>query len=138
MGMRGIVGALFFTLALCGNARAGASPNGLGNYLALTVFTCGDFVSRYRAEVSERGARPRGNTLFVPEFASIYHYVSGWLSSFNRMASDTYNIVPNGLDGAMLWLNNYCSANPLQSLDVGLQALITEAYPSRQQKPPGQ
>jgi hypothetical protein len=36
----------------------------------------------------------------------------------------------------MQWLDNYCTKNPLKLLDTGLQALVTEAYPSRQQKSP--
>ena len=34
------------------------------------------------------------------------------------MTPDTYNIVPNGIEGAMLWLNNYCDNKPLEIVEV--------------------
>lgn len=138
MAWRGIVGALFLVFTLGENAYAGALPN--GEYAALNGFDCGDFVRRYSAEVAARNVYrgAAGNDLFVPDYVAAYHYVSGWLSAYNMVASETYNIIPNGLDGAMLWLNNYCNKNPLKNLDAGLRELVIEAYPSRQQKPPGQ
>lgn len=133
--MRGMVGALFLVFALCGNACAGAS-NG-GSYNA-AIISCADFLGRYSEEVAARNAHHIESRTSTPYFFAIRHYVLGWLTAYNMLTPDTYDIIPNGIDGALLWLNNYCSANPLQSLDAGLQALTVEAYPSRQQKAPGQ
>jgi len=136
MGLRGIVGAVFLMFALSVDARA-AAPD--GNYYS-PLFGCADFVGKYSAEIAARNAirGGGGDRLYTLEFIAAYHYVLGWLSAFNALTPDTFNIVPTGANGAMLWLNNYCAKNPLKNLDAGLQALVEEAYPSRQQNRPGQ
>lgn len=136
MGFRGMVGALLLVFALGGNARAGSST---GSYARFGLFSCADFLNRYSAEVAARNAYGgSGDRLYTPDYIALKYYVNGWLSAYNMMAMDTYNIVPNGSDGAILWLINYCNKNPLNTFDDGLQALIKEAYPSRQQNAPGQ
>jgi hypothetical protein len=68
-------------------------------------------------------------------YSSLYRSLilcGGWLTAYNKFTPDTANIIPNGVDGAALWLNNYCTKNPLSNLHDALQALVTEAYPSRQ------
>jgi hypothetical protein len=53
----------------------------------------------------------------------------------SAMTPDTYSVVPK-LDGAIRWLNNYCKQTPLSNFETDLQALVDQAYPSRQQKAP--
>ena len=131
MALRGVVGAMLLVFALCGNARAGGSST--GNYYSFDPFSCADFVSAYSAEAAARNANRGGTTAFLV----IKYYVAGWLTAYNWLTPDTYNIVPGGLDGAALWLNNYCTKNPLKTLERGLHELVAEAYPSRQQNAPG-
>jgi hypothetical protein len=74
----------------------------------------------------------RTGVIYTVPFASVKFFIAGWLTAYNAMVSDTFDIVPNGLDGTTLWLNNYCNNNPLKQLEDGLRALVEEAYPSRQ------
>jgi hypothetical protein len=69
--------------------------------------------------------------MITRDFVQIESYIAGWLTAYNAFTEDTNNIIPNGLDGATLWINNYCTNNPLSDLDHALQELVTEAYPSR-------
>jgi hypothetical protein len=136
MGLRGVVGALLLVFALGGNVRAATSSG----FYSSTKISCADFLGRYSAEISARNANHYGggDQIFTPQFVAAVNYVAGWTSAYNLLTPDTYDILPNGILGALLWLNNYCAKNPLQHLDDGLRALVIEAYPSRQQKPPGQ
>jgi hypothetical protein len=133
-----MVGALLLVCMLGGNARAGASSD--GRYFALAGVSCAAFVNLYWAEIAARNANHHvgGDLNFTNDFIAARYYVTGWLSAYNMLTPDTFNIVPNGTEGAIFWLNNFCTKNPLKNLDDGLQALVVEAYPSRQQNAPGQ
>jgi hypothetical protein len=130
MVSKGVIGSLFLALSLCGSARAATSD---GSYHVTIPVGCGQYVGRYSAEMAARrahgGIRGADRTA---AYSAIIHYVAGWISGYNLMAADTKDIIPNGLDGAMIWLNDYCGKNPLNSLDNALIALVTEAYPSRE------
>jgi hypothetical protein len=135
MGRRGMLGALLLALSLYGSDANAASAS--GGYFVLTTYVCVEFVNAYSAEKAVRSVQGASDqNIYTVHYNAMFHYVSGWLSSYNATAQDTYNIVPGGISGAMLWLDNYCTKNPLKNLDDGLRELVTEAYPSRQQKAP--
>jgi hypothetical protein len=53
-------------------------------------------------------------------------WLSGYLSSYNRYAVDTYNILGRSdLEGAMLWVENYCKAHPLESFSDAVSSLVS-------------
>jgi len=64
-------------------------------------------------------------------------YVSGWLSGYNYLTPNTFDIIPNhNVDMVMLWLDQYCAKNPKGSLEAGLLQLTDELYPDRVKKHP--
>ncbi|MGH8738826.1 MAG: hypothetical protein ACREVC_15815 [Burkholderiales bacterium] len=64
--------------------------------------------------------------------AGYYAWVAGFVTAYNLQTPDTYSIVRGtNLEGMVLWLDNYCNANPLGNLASGMQALTAELYPNR-------
>jgi hypothetical protein len=68
-------------------------------------------------------------------------YVSGWLSAYNYLTPNTYDILPNhNVASALQWLDKFCAENPKKSVEAGLLQLTDELYPNRIQNyvPPPQ
>ena len=88
-----------------------------GHYQSLRV-SCGDFIA----------ARKKG------EGADWYYgwFVQGYISAYNAISPNTYNIYGNtDFTSAMLWMENWCNANPLKGLTEGMIVLTNELYPRR-------
>lgn len=109
-----------------------------GQYFAYRNFGCGEFTEAYTAEKSARAAAndASGERIHTFKYDEIVWFITGWLTHFNSATPDTYNMLPNGLLGAILWLDSYCKSHPLNGVIDGLFTLTNEAYPSRQQQPP--
>ena len=59
-------------------------------------------------------------------------YVVGWLSGYNYLTPNTYDILPgHNVAGVMQWLDVFCAKNPTKSIDSGLLQLTSELYPGR-------
>jgi hypothetical protein len=53
-------------------------------------------------------------------------WVSGYLIAYNYLASDAASVLGNtDLNGVMLWLENWCRANPLKNVADGMEALTS-------------
>jgi hypothetical protein len=133
----GIVGVKHGTVSvvciLCAGIQARAGSNSEDVYMALEAFKCADFVDRYRAEFAARSANDGDtNTIYTANYAAMYYYIAGWLSSYNFNTTDNINIISNGLNGAALWIDNWCRAYPLDTLEAALLHLTDEAYPTRE------
>jgi hypothetical protein len=89
-------------------AHAGTSGN--GEYLAVETISCADYIQRYSAETAARNTvgNPQRGTLYTPLYIAAHYYVAGYLTAINRATAYTFNILPGGLDGGMLWLENFC------------------------------
>jgi hypothetical protein len=60
-------------------------------------------------------------------------FVSGWLTAFNYLTPDTYDIVPaHDISGVMQWLDGYCRANPARGIESGLLQFTADFYAARQ------
>jgi hypothetical protein len=129
--MRGKAALLACVVATLFSAEVCASSS-VGRYV-FAHFSCAEFVISYSAETAARNAEGgSSNAWHTSKYAELYYYMAGWLSEYNNLVPDTNNIIPNGLNGAMLWVNNYCTANPLNDLEDALAALTVAAYPNRQ------
>jgi hypothetical protein len=117
-------------VSLLGTKASGADA--IGTYTVVETTACANFVTTYSGEMDARKRNGMGaGKVNTWPYATDYNYVAGWLSAFNFLTPDTVNILPNGVEGAMLWLNNYCNSHPLVLIDAGLDALVREAYPMR-------
>jgi hypothetical protein len=59
-------------------------------------------------------------------------YVSGWLTGFNYLTPNTYDIIPNhNVDMVLQWLDQYCAKSPEKNLEAGLLQLTDTLYPDR-------
>src|SRR5271169_2779485 len=99
--------AVLSLLCLSGRVEA-TSLN--GKYHVLSNHSCGEYSSRYSAELAARnGPQWTPGGMITRDFIQIESYVAGWLTAYNALTEETNNIIPNGLDGALLWINNYCT-----------------------------
>ena len=53
-------------------------------------------------------------------------YVGGWLSAANLYQPGQMFLEDGDIPSAMLWLDNYCKANPFSSLQAGLIELVRQ------------
>ena len=70
--------------------------------------------------------------------ASYKDHIMGYLTAYNAMAPETYSITGNmKLDEVMTWMDDYCDAKKMQSIDHALLEFIESKYTSRQRALPG-
>lgn len=62
-------------------------------------------------------------------------YVAGWLSAYNRLTPEGGISEDTTLENVMLWLEQYCKANPLSNLETGLFRLGDELNPKHKAAP---
>ena len=64
-------------------------------------------------------------------------WVAGYLTAVNLTSPVLYSILgKTDINGAMLWLENYCNKNPLKNFVDAVQALVNELYPNRTTQAP--
>jgi hypothetical protein len=62
---------------------------------------------------------------------------AGYLTAFNLRTPGTYDILGNtDINGAMLWLENYCRNNPLERFATAWNELFNELSPTRTTQKP--
>jgi hypothetical protein len=67
---------------------------------------------------------------------TIEAWIAGYITAYNYQTPNTYNILANReLDSIMLWLDNWCRANPREDLAGGMVVLTEELYPDRHKTP---
>ena len=88
------------------------------NYRVMGALSCGEWVK----ERKEDGW----------ETVVTISWVSGYLTAYNLLAPDTYNILGNtDRESVYLWIDNYCQANPLNDLSDAMVHLAIELQPGR-------
>ena len=59
-------------------------------------------------------------------------YVSGWLSAYNYLTPNTYDIVPeHDIVKVLEWIDTFCKANPDKSAEAALLQFSSDQYPAR-------
>ena len=59
-------------------------------------------------------------------------WMAGFISAFNSMAPDTFNILGSSdMKDVELWMENYCRRSPLKNVGKGMIELTNELYPRR-------
>ena len=59
-------------------------------------------------------------------------WLAGCITAYNTLTGQTYDILgASDLDGAVLWMKNYCNAYPLERLSRGMESLVEELRPNR-------
>ena len=65
-------------------------------------------------------------------------FLMGYLTAFNTLREDTYNVTGNQpLDISLTWLSDYCELHQMDSFDRAIQQLLDTLHDSRQRVPPG-
>lgn len=127
---------IFLAMGIGSFTHRAEAANAKGGYFLYAKYPCSTFVESYSKEIAARSRKPNAppSSLFTDGYTELHYYVAGWLTAYNALTPDTYDILPNGNDGAMIWLNNFCTANPLELLETGLNQLVIEAYPNRKRE----
>ena len=64
--------------------------------------------------------------------SSYKNWISGYLTSSNRSLGDTYNILgKTDFQGALSWLDDYCTKNPQNTVYVAMANMVAVMYPER-------
>ena len=80
--------------------------------------SCGRYIEIRKVRGWERTAR--------------FYWVAGYITAYNGWIPDTYSIAGSSdIESIMLWLDNYCGANPVNSITVAMEHLIAELRPKR-------
>ncbi|MBY0406468.1 MAG: hypothetical protein K2Q01_02160 [Rickettsiales bacterium] len=96
-----------------------------GQYQTLYYISCADYAA-HRKEPVNTGLNAVDKI-----------YVSGWLSGYNYLTPNTFNILSQqNVDGVMEWLDAYCKKYPTRSVEAALLQLTDDLYPTRVQEHP--
>ena len=110
------VAVLILVLLAAGPVQA-ADKNGSFGILGSGTQSCGNYVET-----------PTSSTHDLAYVA----WTVGYLTAYNRSEPDTYNILGSSdLDGAMVWLKNYCKEHPLERFVSAVHYLTIELHPKR-------
>jgi len=119
--MRGFV--LVFLLVFSGALQAKSVDQ---RYVAYGVgaWSCGQY----------NAAQRKGDHTSL---AAVDHFVEGYLSAFNVIVRNTYDIMGgDGIDTARGWLRSYCRDHEQQSLANAMAVFTALRYPDRNSVPP--
>jgi len=95
------------------NPCVAAEKNGRYTILSMGTKSCGEVV----ADFKEDGRAKQSNSIWI----------AGYLTAINERVSTRSNITAGTDPEAWsLWVNNYCSANPLESLASSTTQLVFE------------
>ncbi len=122
--MKGLmIGAIMVIACLSNSVPQARAADTSGKFIVLGVGSesCGKFVQERR--------QGRDN---------VYRgWVTGYLTAINLSTPNTYNILGStDLDGILLWLENHCGQQPLDSVASATEALVMELMPNRRQRKP--
>ncbi len=102
-------------------ATAPAADEG-GAYWSQRAESCRDFRSAIGADTR------------TTVQANIRGWIAGYLTAYNRMAPETYDILGiSDIEAAMQTIENFCKANPLDNLSAAMEALTEEFNARRHQ-----
>lgn len=88
------------------------------------TWTCGDY---RQAQKHNDGVR----------LAAVDHFVEGYLTAFNLIVGNTYDILGGqGIGMAGDWLKQYCRGHDKQSLANALAVFTSLRFPDRSSVPP--
>lgn len=72
------------------------------------------------------------DTVSLMNYSHTLGWIAGYITALNWQTPDTYQILGDSdFKSAVLWLENYCRANPENDVSRGMRALTIELYPGR-------
>ena len=86
---------------------------------------CGSFIRIVEVERNKRAAdtHTQPGDVYTLNYGLQYGFVMGFLSAQNWLTPGAMQVVNTNPDGAMLFLENYCRANPLATVLSGVLQL---------------
>ncbi len=64
-------------------------------------------------------------------------YVMGYLTAYNTISEDTYNISANmNLAAILAWLDDYCTEKQVHGFDQAVTSFVIEHHDNRHKRPP--
>lgn len=118
-------------ILLRGTAHAGDSEQRFYSFGG-GAQSCAVYVAVRQTETSARAAaRGRVDQIFTRDYQSFFYFAEGWVSATNALTPATYNMLPAGMEAAMLWLESHCRKNPMHGFAQALGVMLVELYPDR-------
>lgn len=75
-----------------------------------------------------------GSDTRTPAQANIRGWIAGYLTAYNRMAPETYDILGiSNIEAALETIENFCKANPLENLTAAMEVVTEQFHPRRHQ-----
>jgi hypothetical protein len=121
IGKRTILGATAFLLlsALAMNDAGSADANKRFSVRGLGATTCSKFLE-------ERNLDAKGSEQYA-------HWFTGFLTAYNWLQADTYDIAPQyKSNGLLRYLDLYCGRNPKNKIIDAATSFISAVYAKRQ------
>ena len=70
------------------------------------------------------------------DYDNYTNYIKGFLTSFNMLSAETYNITGGKPFNELLeWIDDYCETQPIHALEQGLLEMIDAHQEKRTKKP---
>jgi|GEM_PF-7082353 len=115
---------IILALLVCvGFPAVGKATDESGLYQALHYISCQQYTE-------DRKQPPHTGRNAADEI-----YISGWLSAYNYLVANTYDITPNhDVNVVMGWMDKFCVDNPTKGVEAGLLQFTSAAYPTRMQR----
>lgn len=119
--MKGSAYAIFIVCLFLSWPTAAVDKDGYFRTFGYGKKSCGVFMD----------SRKNASSVDYLAFAS---WAGGYLTAYNRWTSNTFSIIPGGADLApvMLWVENYCKANPLNEVVDAMDSLIIESQSKKE------
>ncbi len=110
---------------------AGAWASDKDGYTAVVSGrSCGEFI-----ELRKKLEGPSADvtdTASVMDYSHTLGWIAGYITALNWQTPDTYQILGDSdFKSVVLWLENFCHANPSNDVSRGMRALTVELYPRR-------
>ena len=97
---------------------------------------CADNTGSYA--IIGSGAASCGKYIEARKSASDSKYqawLAGYITALNVTEKDTYNLMgATDWGGMMLWIENYCTENPLEKFEGAAQAISAKLLPTRKRR----
>lgn len=118
--MKRVLTHLAMTALPCLSFGAAQAADSRGMYQTLYYLSCESYV-QHRKEPAATGNN-----------AIAQIYVSGWMTGFNYLTPNTYNILSkDSVLDIMKQVDAYCAKNPKMNVDAALLQITSELYPTR-------
>ncbi len=114
--------SLLLALALTTGSAPALAADKDGAYWSQRPDECRNFVRLHAA------------TDRKPETEAVRNWISGYLSAYNRLTPETYDITgATDFEQVLRAVERYCKSNPFADISAAMETVTNDLYPTRHQ-----